>query len=235
MKKHVVGLSGGKDSTCLALWLVENEPWNDYEFICNETGDELPEMLEHWEKLENLLGKKIIKIRHEKDLKGLIYKEHAIPNWRQRFCTRILKIEPTVKYMRTLSDDSVLYVGLRADEESRPGIYDEDLITRFPLREIGFNEADVWKFLGERGIQIPARTDCALCFFQRLEEWEKLYWEHPEKWAEGVKIEDDIGHTFRSPGRDTWPADLRSLGEEFKKGRKLRKSSKSTTCRVCSL
>lgn len=60
--KHVVGLSGGKDSTALALWLVENEP-RDYEFICNTTGDELPEMVEHWAKLEQMLGKEFDKGR----------------------------------------------------------------------------------------------------------------------------------------------------------------------------
>jgi tRNA(Ile)-lysidine synthase TilS/MesJ len=52
--KHVVGLSGGKDSTCLALKLVEDEP-RKYEFICNTTGDELPEMLDHWKRLEDML------------------------------------------------------------------------------------------------------------------------------------------------------------------------------------
>jgi len=45
--KHIVALSGGKDSTAMALWLVQNEP-RDYEFICTPTGDELPEMIEYW-------------------------------------------------------------------------------------------------------------------------------------------------------------------------------------------
>ena len=233
-QKHVVGLSGGKDSTALALWLVENEP-RDYEFICNETGNELPEMLAHWANLERLLGKPLKRVRHTKDLEGMIYDEKAIPNWQKRFCTRILKIEPTIAYMETLSDDSVLYVGLRADEESRPGIYGEDLLIRFPLREQGFTEADVWKYLDDRGVCIPARTDCALCFYQRIDEWKTLYMHHREKFNQGVAIEKRIGHTFRSPWRDTWPADLESLGREFESGRVVRNSKRATTCRVCSL
>ena len=48
--KHVIGLSGGKDSTALALRLMETEP-REYELICNATGNELPEMVEHWAKL----------------------------------------------------------------------------------------------------------------------------------------------------------------------------------------
>ena len=61
--KHVVGLSGGKDSTALALWLVENEP-REYEFICNRTGNELPEMVAHWAQLERLLGQPIKPVTH---------------------------------------------------------------------------------------------------------------------------------------------------------------------------
>jgi hypothetical protein len=43
--KHVIGLSGGKDSTALALRLVELHPEIDFEFIGNWTGNELPEMI----------------------------------------------------------------------------------------------------------------------------------------------------------------------------------------------
>jgi 3'-phosphoadenosine 5'-phosphosulfate sulfotransferase (PAPS reductase)/FAD synthetase len=232
--KHVVALSGGKDSTALALWLVENEP-RDYEFICNETGDELPDMLAHWANLEKMLGSPLIRVRHTESLTELCETQNALPNWRQRWCTRILKIEPTIRYMQTLSDDSVLYVGLRADEESRPGIYGEDIKSRFPLREIGFNESDVYAFLEARGVCIPARTDCGLCYYQRLGEWQTLYFEHPKKYAEGVALEKKTGYTFRSPGRDKWPADLESLGKEFAAGRQPRKYNNEARCRVCSL
>lgn len=232
--KHVVGLSGGKDSTALALWLVENEP-RDYEFICNTTGDELPEMLEHWAKLERMLGKPLKQVTHELNLIQLCEKQGALPNWRQRWCTRMLKIEPTIRYFETLPDDSVLYVGLRADEELRKGLFGEDINVRFPLREQKMGLADVVKYLEDRGVCIPARTDCGLCFYQRLDEWRTLYFKHPERYQEGVALEKKTGHTFRSPGRDAWPADLESLAKEFDKGRVPRAYARGVSCRVCSL
>lgn len=232
--KHVVGLSGGKDSTALALRLAEVEP-RDYEYICNETGNELPEMQSHWRKLEELLGKPIIRVRAAGDLVETIRKERMLPSVFARWCTRILKIEPTIKYMSELDDRSTLYVGLRYDEEPRKGIFGEDINIRFPMREWKWSESDVWEYLDKRGVQIPARTDCGLCPYQRLGEWRDLYNANPDVWALGVELEKEFGHTFRSPGRDTWPADLESLGKEFEGGRVLRQFNRRTTCRVCSL
>ena len=37
---HIVGLSGGKDSTALALRLQEINPDTPYNYVCSPTGDE---------------------------------------------------------------------------------------------------------------------------------------------------------------------------------------------------
>lgn len=234
--RHVVGLSGGKDSTAMALWLVEHEP-RDYEFICNETGNELPEMQAHWAKLEQLLGKPLRRVRYHTDLIGAIEEVRMLPNFRARWCTRMLKIEPTIEYFESLPQGSVLYVGLRADEpeEVRRGIYGEDIAIRFPLREQGMREADVWAYLAARGVTIPARTDCALCPYQRLDEWQALWRDNPDYYWHGAAIEADHGHTFRSPQRDTWPASLVELAVEFERGRPMRKTKRVESCRVCTL
>ena len=54
--KTVVALSGGKDSTAMALRLAEIEPNADYHWVLTPTGNELPPMYEHWRKLKDLLG-----------------------------------------------------------------------------------------------------------------------------------------------------------------------------------
>lgn len=232
--RHIIGLSGGKDSTALALRLAEIEP-RPYEYICNATGNELPEMVAHWEKLQDMLGAEIKKVTYHTDLFGLIEEQKMLPNFRSRFCTRLLKIEPTIAYFATLPDDAVLHVGLRADEESRPGIFGEDMNIKFDMRDWGWKECDVWEYLAKRGVTIPERSDCAVCPYQRLEEWYKLWLYHPDQYAAGIAIEKRHGHTFRSASRDTWPASLEELAKEFASGRQLRKSSRGTTCRVCSL
>lgn len=234
MIRHIVGLSGGKDSCAMALRLAEVEP-RDYEYICNWTGNELPEMFAHLDKMSVLLGKPITRIGYHTDLYGLIDEQQMLPNFRARFCTRMLKIEPTIDYFETLPAGSILYVGLRADEDERKGLFGEDIDVRFPMREWGWKESDVWAYLETKSVGIPKRTDCAICPYQRLGEWRDLYFNHPFEYAQGIAIEMQFGHTFRSAQRDTWPAALVDLAAEFESGRQLRKDKRGEKCRVCSL
>ncbi len=184
--KHIVGLSGGGDSTALALWLKDNEP-RDYTYICNATGNELPSLFEHLARLEKMLGKQIERVGYHTDLYGLIEEEGMIPNVRARFCTRVLKIEPTIDYFSRLPSGSVLYVGLLAGEEARSGLYGEDITSRFPLQEMGWNKAAVRAYNKARGVAVPERTDCALCYHQRIREWHALWRHHPDEWARAVR------------------------------------------------
>lgn len=239
---HVVPISGGKDSTALALWLNENEP-RDYTYVCTPTGNELPDWYQHMRTLAGILGKPVLPVIGG-TLKGIIAKEQMIPNWRARFCTRMLKLDPFAAWLMQRTP-ATIYVGLRADEEEREGgDYRRvpDTAVRFPLREIGWSEADVLSFLEQRNVRIPERTDCAWCFFQTLGEWWVLWREHPDLYAEAEQIEEERGHTFRSPQRDTWPAPLKDMRHEFEKGRTPPRTDRQRDlfrgmmqCRVCRL
>lgn len=234
--KHVIGLSGGKDSTAMALRLRELNPDVEYEFIGNWTGNEPAPLFVHLRKLEEMLGGQIKRVGYHTDLHGLIDELQMLPNFRARFCTRILKIEPTIEYFASLPPGSTLYVGLRADEEERKGLFGEDIKVVFPMREWGWAEADVYRYLDGKGVCIPVRTDCELCPHQRLGEWRDLYFNNPFEYWRGVAWEVHTGHTFRSDGRDTWPASLVELAKEFDRGRPLRERKKDANkCRVCTL
>jgi 3'-phosphoadenosine 5'-phosphosulfate sulfotransferase (PAPS reductase)/FAD synthetase len=94
--RHIVAISGGKDSTAMALRLAEIEP-RAYEFCITPTGRELPVMLEHWANIEKLLGQPLIRVPAP-TLMELILKFKALPNFRMRWCTRMVKIEPFMAY-----------------------------------------------------------------------------------------------------------------------------------------
>ena len=73
---HVVALSGGKDSTAMALKLAEDHP-RDYTYVCTPTGNELPQMFKHWASLRETLGGSFVPIVAD-TLTGLIEKQSAI-------------------------------------------------------------------------------------------------------------------------------------------------------------
>ena len=253
--RHVVGLSGGKDSTALALRLVEVYPEREFDYIFNETGDELPEMREHLAHLETLLGKSILRVGLTRagvpvTLNDLIAEQNCIPNAHIRWCTRMLKIQPTIAFVKRLRVEGFLvhlYVGLRADEETREGIYGPDVHSVFPFREWGWGVSEVWAYLRQRGVKIPRRTDCARCYAQRLGEWYQLWRLHPDIYASAVEQERTIGHTFRRPERDSFPTSLTDLAATFAAGRVPRSEQggdqlslfgvegNEDTCRVCRL
>lgn len=247
---HLVALSGGKDSTALALALRERDPSTDFRYYCTPTGDELPEMFSWWERLGKILESRIIPIM-ETSLTECIDNNKMLPNFRARFCTRQIKIEPARRILATLKarGDTYHYVGLRADEETRlGGVYDDlGIVNRFPFREWAWSIVDVWEYLESKGLVdcIPERTDCALCFHQRIGEWWNLWSQFPERWKRGEEIEEKYGHTFRSPGRDTWPLSLKELRLAFEQGNAPKNAGQLTMfgrgtmnggqCRVCSL
>ena len=57
--KHILGLSGGKDSAALAVHMNKKYPDLNIEYFFTDTGKELPEVYNFLAKLEGVLGKRI--------------------------------------------------------------------------------------------------------------------------------------------------------------------------------
>lgn len=241
---HIVGLSGGKDSTCMALALVEREP-RPYTFVFTPTGDELPEMVAHWRHLERLLSAPLVCLTNG-TLATQIDANRMLPNVFARWCTRLLKLKPFGDFV-TANAPAVCYVGLRADEEgregTRPGGESAPVGTAtrqdFPLRRWGWGIDQVRSYLRTAGVTVPTRTDCARCPYQRLGEWYNLWLNQPTLYASAEADEARYGHTFRTATRDTWPAGLKELRERFEAGdkpeRSLKMMERDGMCRACTL
>ena len=110
--RHIVNISGGKDSAALALFLRDRYPQIPAEYVFCDTGSELDETYEYLEKLEAYLGKRIVRLNALDDLK--VEKKHGrtpfdywlkevysgfLPTPQARWCTRVLKIRPFERHV----------------------------------------------------------------------------------------------------------------------------------------
>ena len=191
--RHILGLSGGKDSTALAIHMRDRVPQMEYVFC--DTGKELRETYEYLDRVEAYLGKKLIRLNSDFDFDHWlqIYGGY-LPSSRMRWCTRQLKLRPFERYV---GDDPVInYVGIRADE-NRDGYISTkpNIRSVFPFKEDGIRKADVLRILEESGVGMPtyyewrSRSGCYFCFFQRREEWVGLLEHHPDLFEKAKQYE----------------------------------------------
>lgn len=193
--RHVLGLSGGKDSTALAILMHKEVPEMEY-FFC-DTHEELPETYEYLERIENRLGIKIARLSDKRGFQHwLDVYDGALPSPKMRWCTKQMKIKPLEEFIG--NDKAISYIGIRADEHRDGYISTKPNITaRYPFRELGLGKSDIIRIVEDSGIGMPSyynwrsRSGCYFCFFQRKYEWVMLSREHPDLFQKAVEYEQD--------------------------------------------
>ncbi len=195
--RHILGLSGGKDSAALAVLMHKQFPEMEYVFC--DTGKELKETYDFLDRLQARLGIKIIRLSAERDFDHwLDIYGGMLPSPQVRWCTRMLKIIPLEHYIG--DDEAISYVAIRADEPERQGYRSTkpNIKVTFPFRELGIGKDDVIRILDENGLGLPeyyswrTRSGCTFCFFQRKYEWVKLAEKHPDKFQEAMNYEKEL-------------------------------------------
>lgn len=200
-ERHVLGISGGKDSAALAVFVRQSYPELDFEYFFTDTGKELPEVHEFLGRLEGFLGKPIARLNPRRDFDFWLREyDHYLPSPRTRWCTRQLKLAPFEQWIRPMlaaGDKVTTYVAIRADEEYREGYSSKhpNLQVRFPFRDAGIDRKGVMDILDSSGVGIPkyyewrSRSGCTFCFFQQKIEWVRLREKHPEAFEEAKGYE----------------------------------------------
>lgn len=198
---HVLGLSGGRDSAALAVYMRQHHPDIEIEYFFTDTGKELPEVYEYLGRLEGFLGQRIRKLNPDRDFDFWLKQYNDfLPSAQTRWCTRQLKLRPFEQWVRPLLEEGkriYSYVAIRGDEEYREGYSskDENLIIKLPFKEAGIDKAGVLDILEGAGLGLPhyyswrTRSGCTFCFFQQKIEWVRLMERHPEAFEEAKAYE----------------------------------------------
>jgi hypothetical protein len=199
--RHVLGISGGRDSAALAVFMRQHHPELSIEYFFTDTGKELPEVYDFLGRLEGFLGQPIVRLNPDRDFDfWLAQYKHFLPSVQTRWCTRMLKIRPFEAWIRADLDSGVSvtsYVAIRSDENHREGHASKhpNLSVRLPFRDHGVDLAGVKELLEGSGVGLPtyydwrSRSGCTFCFFQQKIEWVHLKERHPEAFEEAKRYE----------------------------------------------
>jgi len=207
--RHIMGISGGKDSAALAIYMRDKVPAMEYFFA--DTGAELPETLEFIDIMEDYLGQKIKRLNQHRGFEHYLkWHNNLLPTAKSRWCTLNLKLLPFEKLVK--NDEAITYVAIRADEPQREGYLSKkpNIKACYPFKEAGLVKDDILQILKESGVGLPqyyqwrSRSGCYFCFFQRKEEWVGLSENHPDLFEKARYYEQyhkEKGHRYTwSPG-----------------------------------
>ncbi len=156
--RHVLGISGGKDSAALAIYMKIKYPSINIDFYTCDTGKELDETYQLIKNLEVFLGIKINLLQaaqnSSEDSFDHFLKMYGgfLPSSNSRWCTKKLKLEPFEKYVGT--DPVISYVGIRGDEDREGYISTKKNIQSiFPFRKNIWSEDVIAKMFSTQNFE----------------------------------------------------------------------------------
>ena len=174
--KHLLGISGGKDSAALAIYMNDNYPELDTVYYTCDTGKELKETYDLIDKLNSVLGKEIelyksmdednSPMKNPFDHFLAIYGGY-LPSATARWCTNKMKLQPFEEHVG--DEPTISYVGIRGDE-NREGYISkkENIQTIFPFRKNIWSEDVIKKALTNENIELMVAYYERLCSESKL-------------------------------------------------------------------
>lgn len=173
--RHILGISGGKDSAALSIYLKTKYPQLKIEYYNSDTGCELQETELLIDRLEAYLGS-IKRLRAASDSSENTPFEHFLkamggflPSPQQRWCTKKMKLAEFEKYVG--GDMAISYVGIRGDEDRDGYISTKPNIQAiFPFRKNIWSIDVINKVLHNDNIMQVASIYSELCSNPLLEE-----------------------------------------------------------------
>ncbi|HIF9337751.1 TPA: hypothetical protein ACX6RO_001840 [Photobacterium damselae] len=182
---HIIPISGGSDSKCMALILSAIFPQVRFVFAFTDTKAEEDASYQEFDQISEWVGHSVIQIAPEKGLFDLIDSYNGfLPSGQARYCTRILKLKSLDNWLESkfkgLVDKVNLYIGIRADEDrfttlSEDGRNENWVTPKYPYMALDMGRSQVYGLLAATAGISPvykhsSRSGCGCCFFKRASE-----------------------------------------------------------------
>jgi len=218
---EMLSYGAGVNSTALAILMV-NRGWRG-EIVFSDTGAEWPETYCHldyfeqqWLKPRGLSVTVLRGLPWQRKGQGWSLIDYCearsmIPLAAMRWCTVGWKSEPLERYRLHIGADRVA-IGIAADEGHRQKGH------WCPLVDEGIDRKGCIRIIQAEGLDVPRKSGCWLCPFQRRSQWRELWQQHPDLFERAARLEEAVAEkrdkncTFDPDGKRT----LRDLERGFR-------------------
>lgn len=232
--KYVVSYGGGKNSTAMCIWLVENRLPFDFA-VFSDTGNEMPETYAYLNIMKKYLDKAgvplvVVRVRSGESLSDRCMRRKVIPSEVWRWCTRDMKVTPIHAFYRSLKCHIYQYMGIDYGEVRRMKPPKVDYVTNlYPLIDHRIDRAGCADIIRNAGLPVPIKSGCYLCPFNNSDRWAEIHKKHPELYEHSMKIEENgkhFGSQTLAPGKIT----LRALAKRMDRGERLPMTDAPAPC-----
>lgn len=195
----MISFGGGVNSIALTILLLERGYKESIVFA--DTLSEHPETYIYLEYFSNFLEKKyrtkVVTISPHthphlygtkargKSIEMFVLRKKIIPDRLRRWCTQEWKIRPIANWKR-YKGDSELILGIDHGERHRAAGRTD---AKFPLIEMGIDRAECEYIIRHAGLQVPEKSGCWFCIFQRLDGWKHIFLQHNDLWRRAKNME----------------------------------------------
>lgn len=223
---NICSVSGGKDSTALYLWCIDNFGKDGFLAVFADTGNEHPVTLNYVRNMHLMANGPAVNWvtadftefleKRGKEASGnpfldLCVSKGRVPSSRAQFCTENVKMAPIRKWLDKFrnGEEVTMFTGIRRGESLKRSKYEKeeylayyDCKTVRPL--IDWTEAQVFAFIKSKGLEPNplysagfSRVGCFPCIHARKSELSLL----PEwAWEKLTEWETKIGRSWFSYG-----------------------------------
>lgn len=187
----IISLSGGKDSTALALLAVERG-LQIHSMVFFDSKWEFPEMYPHIEKLSKKVNFPLIRLSPRRPFAKEL-ELNRWPSFRREWC-RGRKVNALNKYAR--KHDATQLIGFTSDEVQRTKSKEmSKKAVAFPLIDWGITEKEALAYCYKQGFDWGGlynyfdRVSCFCCPFKKIDDYRKIRKYFPKLWQQMLEMD----------------------------------------------